>query len=1452
MLAVLLPCSAFGTDVIVSLTDGRLGIATANTTNRAVWIQRMSVPDATHPSVVIGGLITNLTDVNGQFVLSNLFNGLWTATVRAPPQQTLFKFYFSSTNLGTIYAADYLVADASSTYPAGAVAWAIPTSDNRYVHPTNTPTVGYVPVYAGGGNATWQGVVGSGNTVAAGTNIVIQTNGLVVTINNPSPTFAQTTNIAAAVTNNYTSITLSNPAVFINTNQIAAVTNRHVITNDSRAINLSNNQNTFGNINAGRITNTAIVFGDNQAGTWQIITNTDTTLTISNSSDGGLFVFDPTGLLTVPSSIVSGNIRASTAFFATSAGLGIGYIGDGRNLTNISATNLMGFVNITNLSGITSNQVDANSWTMATNRNGGNANFATNLTAGSTNQWRTDATNIATYYSNLVVLFAISETNGYTDIVRSNVSVYMHTNLLPGLTNLLATSNSLYVASNFLYSSGSSSANAIANANGRGTNTALYNLSITNTTTTLNAAFSNYVGGIRGTLSSGDSHDVILGGLDNLLGQNGTYSSIMGGHNNQIGFPNTGSYIANAVLGGDGNRIADDSSYNIAGGQGNLIGDTVSAGSGPMLGNIALGIQNNINGTEISYSVAIGAGNTVSGGTTTGAWALGRGATVAKDYSFVWSDGNSVSAGNSNAFYINATNGVSINTNNARGNALGVLGNVGVIGIVSSTNLSLNANLIVVRDTNFVDVADAGTPAANGGLYKFVGLQYTNANTGSMISNNGTVWIIKNSSFTSLYTSSSLISSNWTPVSGVNPSPSVSYGGVYKEGGEFHEGYGNFTNIGGIMTFAPGGVTNNGAFDNRGDLNNAGALTANSAVFTNTMIAPIANNIIYVRTNDINGLNYALTNLAVSTNKMMVGGGKIVLEPGTHYITTAFYYSNSWPASIEIEGMGIPGANVVYVGPQTNVNIFRFMGTHANDGVVLQTKFKGVGFYSVHDNTNWLVQLQETGWAMFDDCRFAWWVTATNNGSRGLGMAEELGVARATNMGGLYLGPTDTGAGITIRKCYFQFLQNGLYDASDHAYLEDNYFSLVGGATTGWPTNSPFRLGSAIIKTNGSGAISDSVYLKTHFTLDYICLWDHDNSSEPKSADYTRVEQCTYRFISAVPNARGSFVWRNSINAAPDGIAGIQGTTWAITNRAPPFMKLEGFSYGVGGTNLSMFPSPTAGEYISPDGNSFLTGTNNARAWYQHYNLDYFSFTVTGGETEVNGSYVFKTADWYNPTVAPLSRFFIYTNTVSTRTNLLVYDPSQTALVIVPWAIITQTNHVLDENILYYLVDDVVPPTTTWDPINGTSNNITVVAEYGKFTVNPNGSMLATLITNTSLSYTPTNTARFTILTNDFVFGTLYTNRPQRAWAQFGAILTTTNDGSGAIRWVVDQDADNTYESTDIEETLTISVGGTNSITAIRNLGVWLQPGARFYPTNTSVSPGTAVMRGSSSMWVFQ
>jgi hypothetical protein len=90
--------------------------------------------------------------------------------------------------------------------------------------------------------------------------------------------------------------------------------------------------------------------------------------------------------------IASGNLPASPTFSGTVSGSS--FSGSGASLTTLNANNLSsGTVPLARLSGLTSNQLDAATWQLATNLNGGNAASLGGLS--SSNFWQPGGNNVA-------------------------------------------------------------------------------------------------------------------------------------------------------------------------------------------------------------------------------------------------------------------------------------------------------------------------------------------------------------------------------------------------------------------------------------------------------------------------------------------------------------------------------------------------------------------------------------------------------------------------------------------------------------------------------------------------------------------------------------------------------------------------------------------------------------------------------------------------------------------------------------------------------------------------------------------------------------------------------------------------------------------------------------------------------------------------------------------------
>lgn len=129
------------TDLKVVLSD----FTGSPATNRTVYVQNLTTPTATSTATVIGNRITYTSDSSGIFYISNATpNSLYSFSVQAPPSRTDFTVAIKDTDTGLINAHSNMVAFATSTSPAGAVAWSMASSDLRYQRVgqplTNNPT----------------------------------------------------------------------------------------------------------------------------------------------------------------------------------------------------------------------------------------------------------------------------------------------------------------------------------------------------------------------------------------------------------------------------------------------------------------------------------------------------------------------------------------------------------------------------------------------------------------------------------------------------------------------------------------------------------------------------------------------------------------------------------------------------------------------------------------------------------------------------------------------------------------------------------------------------------------------------------------------------------------------------------------------------------------------------------------------------------------------------------------------------------------------------------------------------------------------------------------------------------------------------------------------------------------------------------------------------------------
>jgi len=249
------------------------------------------------------------------------------------------------------------------------------------------------------------------------------------------------------------------------------------------------------------------------------------------------------------------------------------FSGSGTNLTSLDASSLTsGTVPLAQLSGITSNQLDAATWALATNLNGGNAALASNLVSG-------------IIITNAVISNSVFAGNG-GGLINLNAAQ---------LTSIGNTNNG--VAGNFFIGPAGNATMAGVNNTALGVNALVANTNGTdNTAGGLNALYQNTVG------NNNTAHGAYAL-QNNTNGNNNTADGVRTLYTNTSGGYNTanGTYALYANISGNNNT---------ASGTYALWYDTNGSGN-TAVGSGALGTN-----TSGSYNIALGYG--AGGAITTG------------------------------------------------------------------------------------------------------------------------------------------------------------------------------------------------------------------------------------------------------------------------------------------------------------------------------------------------------------------------------------------------------------------------------------------------------------------------------------------------------------------------------------------------------------------------------------------------------------------------------------------------------------------------------------------------------------------------------------------------------------------------------------------------------------------------------------------------------------------
>jgi hypothetical protein len=276
------------------------------------------------------------------------------------------------------------------------------------------------------------------------------------------------------------------------------------------------------------------------------------------------------------------------------------FAGDGTNLTSLDADSLStGTVPLARLSGITSNQLDAATWQLATNLNGGYAALASNLVSGivisdayiTNSVYSGSASNLTSL--NAAQLINIGNTN--TSAVGNFFVGTAGNSTMAGYNNTAIGYNALVANTNGVNNTASGMNALFENAAGN-----------SNTANGAYALYANTNGTANTALGQKAMYANIGGGFNTASGTDASYSNTNGSYNTVNGayalWSNTGS-SGNTAVGYDALYASTTGSNNIA--LGYLAGQAIVGGSS----NIDIGSTGNAGDVNI---VRIGTSQTAT------------------------------------------------------------------------------------------------------------------------------------------------------------------------------------------------------------------------------------------------------------------------------------------------------------------------------------------------------------------------------------------------------------------------------------------------------------------------------------------------------------------------------------------------------------------------------------------------------------------------------------------------------------------------------------------------------------------------------------------------------------------------------------------------------------------------------------------------------------------------
>lgn len=240
---------------------------------------------------------------------------------------------------------------------------------------------------------------------------------------------------------------------------------------------------------------------------------------------------------------------------------------------------------------------------------------------------------------------------------------------------------------------------------------------------------------------------------------------------------------------------------------------------------------------------------------------------------------------------------------------------------------------------------------------------------------------------------------------------------------------------------------------------------------------------------------------------------------GYYYFTNALVFSNRFNTALSLRGQDQVSSKLVYAGSNAGISTITIRGPHTNGSgwingltMPMSVLIRDLGFAAINDATNILLTVTNYSHADIVNCNFTSWMVMTNQDwGSGMSIVGQDYYPVGSSLVGLVIGHGGEN-GTVVQRCNFGGLGNGVHLFTDHIYMRDTTFSVIGETGDGsasalkWPSTSLYSLGAAIIRQPGLNSIYSGVYF---YGVRNSLVFNNSQSSAP-SGDFQHLEGCWF------------------------------------------------------------------------------------------------------------------------------------------------------------------------------------------------------------------------------------------------------------------------------------------------------------------------------------------------------